>query len=158
LTGIVVERVTGPTDAVRLLVGELDAELLQHYPPGQRHGLKLDAIFQPHVRFFIAWTDGQPAGCGGVALFTDFAELKRMYVRPEVRGRGVADAILARLAEQASAPGLSRCGWRLEPSSRPRSGSTNVLASRPAAPSSPIVPCRPKTSPPAYSWNDGFRL
>jgi putative acetyltransferase len=107
LTGIVVERVTGPTDAVRLLVGELDAELLQHYPPGQRHGLKLDAIFQPHVRFFIAWTDGQPAGCGGVALFTDFAELKRMYVRPEVRGRGVADAILARLAEQASAPGLS---------------------------------------------------
>ncbi|HEX4506995.1 MAG TPA: GNAT family N-acetyltransferase [Alphaproteobacteria bacterium] len=107
MSGIVVERAEGPTDAVRLLIGELDAELLQHYPPEQRHGLKLDAIFQPHVLFFTAALDGEPAGCGGIALFADFAELKRMYVRPEARGRGVADAILARLAEEASGAGLS---------------------------------------------------
>ena len=106
MSGIVIERAQGPTADVRLLVGELDAELSQQYPPEQRHGLKLDALFQPHVRFFTAKLDGEPAGCGGIALFTDFAELKRMYVRPEVRGRGVADAILARLAEEAEAAGL----------------------------------------------------
>jgi putative acetyltransferase len=107
LSGIVIERATGPTDAVRLLIGALDAELLQHYPPEQRHGLKLDALFAPPVRFFVARLDGQAVGCGGIALFADFVELKRMYVRPEARGRGVADAILARLAEEASAAGLS---------------------------------------------------
>jgi len=106
LTGIRIERATGPTDPVRLLVGELEAELSQHYPPAQRHGLKLDAIFEPHIRFFTAELDQQPVGCGGIALFADFAELKRMYVRPAARGRGVADAILARLMEEAVVAGL----------------------------------------------------
>jgi putative acetyltransferase len=101
-----VERATGLTAEVRTLIGELDAELLRHYPPEQRHGLALDAIFQPHIRFFVAWLDGAAAGCGGVALFADFAEVKRMYVREAARGRGVADAILARLATEASDAGL----------------------------------------------------
>jgi putative acetyltransferase len=107
VTGIRIELASGPTDEVRLLIGELDAELLQHYPPEQRHGLKLDALFQPHIRFFTAELNGQPAGCGGIALFADFAELKRMYVRPAARGRGVADAILERLMAEAEAAGLS---------------------------------------------------
>ena len=106
MTGIVIEQAEGPTDEVRLLIGELDAELSQHYPPEQRHGLTLDAIFAPHVRFFVARADGQPAGCGGVAFRDGFAEVKRMYVRPEARGRGVADAILARLVSEVSAAGL----------------------------------------------------
>ena len=106
MTEIRIERATEPTDDVRLLIGELDAELLRHYPPEQRHGLKLDALFQPHIRFFTATLDGQPAGCGGIALFADFAELKRMYVRPAARGRGVADAILVRLIAEAVAAGL----------------------------------------------------
>jgi putative acetyltransferase len=102
-----VEPATSPTAAVRALIGELDAELSRHYALEQRHGLVLDAIFQPHIRFFIAWLDGSAVGCGGVALFADFAEVKRMYVREEARGRGVADAILARLAAEASDAGLA---------------------------------------------------
>ena len=38
----------------------------------------------------------------------DFAEVKRMYVRPTARGRGVAQAILAKLEEEARARGKSR--------------------------------------------------
>ena len=53
----------------------------------------LDAIFQPHVRFFVARLDGEAVGCGGVALFEGFAEVKRMYVREAARGRGVARVI-----------------------------------------------------------------
>jgi putative acetyltransferase len=86
-----------PNDAVRLLVGELEAILSAEYPPEQRHGLPVDAIFQPHVRFFVATLDDAPAGCGGIALFDAFAEVKRMYVRPAARGQGIAQAILARL-------------------------------------------------------------
>jgi len=46
-------------------------------------------------------------GCGGIALFPDFAEVKRMYVRSDARGRGVADAILARLTAEATEAGLT---------------------------------------------------
>ncbi len=69
-----IEPAPAPTDDVRILVEELDRELSQHYPPEQRHGLALDAIFQPHIRFFVAWLNGQAVGCGGVALFPDFAD------------------------------------------------------------------------------------
>jgi putative acetyltransferase len=53
----------------------------------------LEAIFQAHIRFFVACLDGMAAGCRGVALLDGFAEVKRMYVRPSARGRGVAQAI-----------------------------------------------------------------
>jgi putative acetyltransferase len=87
-----------------VLVHELET-ILAEYPPEQRHGLALDAIFQPHIRFFVARQDGAAVGCGGIALFDGFAELKRMYVRETVRGRGVAPALLGRLGETARAAG-----------------------------------------------------
>ena len=96
--------VAAPTEEVRQLVGELDAELGALYRPEQRHGLALDAIFTPHIRFFIARRQG-PIGCGGVALFPDFAEVKRMYVQPAARGTGVADALMARLMAEARQAG-----------------------------------------------------
>ncbi len=103
---ITVTRVTAPDADVRLLIGELDAELALLTPDcGQRHGLRLDGIFQSHVRFFVAHDGGAAVGCGGIALFDDFAEVKRMYVRPASRGRGVADAIMERLVTEAA--GLS---------------------------------------------------
>jgi len=104
---ISVELVASASDDVRALIAELEDILGAVYPPEQRHGLSIDAIFEPHVRFFVARLDGRAVGCGGVALFADFAEAKRMYVRPEARGRGVADAVLARLEAEARAAGLA---------------------------------------------------
>jgi putative acetyltransferase len=102
---ISIELAAVPNDEVRVLVDELETILAAEYPPEQRHGLALDAIFQPHIRFFVARQDGAAVGCGGIALFDGFAELKRMYVRETVRGRGVASALLARLEETARAAG-----------------------------------------------------
>jgi len=104
---IQVSAVLSPTAEVRALISALDRELAQHYPPEQRHGLRLEAILQPHVRFFVAWMNESAAGCGGVALFSDFAEIKRMYVRPEARSQGVADAIMTRLAMEVLDAGLT---------------------------------------------------
>jgi putative acetyltransferase len=105
--GLTVERVTSATDEVRALLGELDDDLSAGYPPEQRHALSLDALFQPHVRFFVARVDGAPVGCGGVALLGDFAEVKRMYVRAAVRGAGVAQALLARLEAETRDAGMT---------------------------------------------------
>jgi len=102
-----IEMALTATDDVRLLIGELETVLSAEYPPEQRHGLSIDAIFQPHVRFFIARLRGVAVGCGGVALFPDYAEVKRMYVRDSARGQGVADVILARLEAEVRGVGLS---------------------------------------------------
>jgi putative acetyltransferase len=96
-----IEHVTAPSAAVRALIAALDAELAQNYAAEQRHGLALDALFQPHILFFLAHVSDEAIGCGGIALFPDFAELKRMYVLPDWRGRGVAEALLNRLIREA---------------------------------------------------------
>src|SRR4051794_19773580 len=102
-----IELALNATDEVRLLIDELEAVLAAEYPPKQRHGLALDAIFQPHVRFFLARRDGAAVGCGGVFLLPDFAEVKRMYVRDIARGQGVADAILLRIEQETREAGLA---------------------------------------------------
>jgi putative acetyltransferase len=104
---ITVELVSSATDDVRALVGELDQILSAEYPPEQRHGLASDAIFRPNIRFFLARMDGVTVGCGGVAWFADFAEVKRMYVRDVGRGRGVAPALLARIETEARDAGFA---------------------------------------------------
>ncbi|WMT77146.1 GNAT family N-acetyltransferase [Bradyrhizobium sp. Ash2021] len=91
---------------MRELIGELDQVLAAEYLPEQRHGLALAALFQPHIRFFVARLNGVAVGCGGIALFDDFAEVKRMYVRETARGRGVAQALLTRIETEARA---ARC-------------------------------------------------
>jgi putative acetyltransferase len=106
-SGITLEPVAAATDDVRALIGELDRTLAAEYLPEQQHGLSLEAIFQPHVRFFLARIDGAAVGCAGVAFFATFAEVKRMYVRDGVRGRGVARALLARIEAETLASGLT---------------------------------------------------
>jgi putative acetyltransferase len=106
MIGLTIEPAPTATAEVAALVGELEEILGAEYPPDQRHGLALDAIFQPHIRFFVARLDGAAVGCGGVARFDGFAELKRMYVRAGARGRGVAQALLARLEAETRAAGL----------------------------------------------------
>lgn len=95
-----------PTDEVRLLIGELDAELNSVYSSEQRHGFNISRLFQPGISFFVARLEGKTAGCGGVAFVDGLAEVKRMYVRPELRGRNVALAILARLEQEAREHGF----------------------------------------------------
>ena len=104
---ITVELVLEPIDDVRALVGELDRILSAEYTPEQRHGLPLDAIFKPDIRFFLARSKGAAVGCGGVPFFADFAEVKRMYVRDVARGSGAARALLARIEREAREAGFA---------------------------------------------------
>jgi len=105
---LAIHRVESPPPDARTLVIELESELSAEYPPENRHGLNLDRLFRPNVSFFVAYRDAMPVGCGGVAFENNLAELKRMYVRPSARATGVADAILARLTDEARSRNVSR--------------------------------------------------
>jgi putative acetyltransferase len=117
-----IELVATATRDARELIGELDQVLAAEYLPEQRHGLALEALFQPHIRFFVARLNGAAIGCGGMALFDDFAEVKRMYVRETVRGRG------AGLVDADRNRGSRRRICRLAPGNRRTAdGGTAVL-------------------------------
>ena len=98
---ITIERVSGPTSDASALIAELDEVLGALYEPEQRHGLSIEQVFQPNVRFFVARLGDQAVGCGAVALFDDYAEVKRMYTREAARGRGVGKALLAQIETEA---------------------------------------------------------
>lgn len=85
--------------AALLLIGELETHLASLYPRESRHGLSVEQLRAENVPFFVLRTDdGTPAGCAGVKLFgTEYAEVKRMYVRPQFRGHGFAKALLQHL-------------------------------------------------------------
>lgn len=91
----------------RALIAELDAVLEPLYPPKSRHGYSVEKLIQQEVAFFVAYLNGQPVGCGGVQLFgEEYAELKRMYVRPAFRGQGVGKRLLTHLQAYAYERGL----------------------------------------------------
>jgi len=85
------------------LVADLDAYQDSLYPAEARYALDLASLCQPNVTFIVARTTaGVAAGCGAVVFYKDYGELKRMYVSPEHRGKGVAADILCAI-ESASA-------------------------------------------------------
>jgi GNAT superfamily N-acetyltransferase len=95
-------------DAVQL-IGELDAHLWAHpYPPQSRHAFSIEKMLREGVVFFIAHYAGQLAGCGGIKMFgSEYGEVKRMWVRPVFRGKGLGKALLGRLAEYARGRGAA---------------------------------------------------
>jgi len=105
---VITEERPDSSDALKLL-SELDVELWLHpYPLESRHAFTVDKLLRQGVAFFVARLDGEPAACGGVKLFdSDYAEVKRMYVRPIYRGRGLGKAVLNHLSDYAQQKEIS---------------------------------------------------
>lgn len=87
---------------VQSLLAALDGYLASLYPPEANHILTLDALLAPDVRFFVARDgDGRAVGTAAARLVADdggdgrYGEVKRMWVAPAARGKGVAAALLA---------------------------------------------------------------
>ena len=104
---ITIEQAVEATPEVRALIDELNHVLGAACEPQQRHGLSVDQLFQPNLRFFLARRDGRALGCGGVAIFDDYAEVKRMYTRLAARRQGIANALLRRIEDEARSTGKS---------------------------------------------------
>lgn len=71
----------------------------------------------------VAYIDAQPVGCGAFRTVNDdVVEIKRMFVDPTLRGKGVGASILSELEVWASEMGATRAiletSRRLEPAVR----------------------------------------
>jgi GNAT superfamily N-acetyltransferase len=91
------------------LVEQVQEEYVQRY--GGRDAAAVDpAEFLPPLGIFlVAEIDGEPAGCGAWrAVSPGVAEIKRVYVVPGFRRRGLAQAIVGALEEGAARAGHGR--------------------------------------------------
>jgi GNAT superfamily N-acetyltransferase len=90
------------------LVEEVQREYVARYGGPDETPVDPAEFDPPTGIFLIAAADGEPVACGGFrTLEPGVGEIKRMYVTPRARGRGLARGILAELEDRARAAG---CG------------------------------------------------
>jgi GNAT superfamily N-acetyltransferase len=92
------------------LVAALNAELLDRYDGFDGSGGEQRAAdFEPpDGSFLVGWDGEEPVACGGVVRYDETtAEIRRMYVAPSARGRGLSRLVLAALEDEARGLGYS---------------------------------------------------
>jgi GNAT superfamily N-acetyltransferase len=90
----------------QFLVEQVQLEYVQRY--GGRDAAVVDpAEFRPpHGLFLVAEVDGEPAGCGAWRVHAPGAvEIKRVYVEPRFRRRGLARLLVESLERTAAEAG-----------------------------------------------------
>jgi putative acetyltransferase len=108
-------------DAARLIAA-LNTELKATFPePGATHfSLTGAQVGAGDGAFVVAYLDEVAVGCGAVRRLDEAtAELKRMYVDPSARGRGIGRALVEALEREARLLSMTRVvletGTRLAP-------------------------------------------
>ena len=85
---------------MRVEVGEMYAGLDLQAPDMPKAGP--EQLNPPNGSFLVGYEDGVAVCCGGIKrLDAESCELKRMYVVPDQRGRGVARMLLTALEDRA---------------------------------------------------------
>ncbi|MCF2527652.1 GNAT family N-acetyltransferase [Yinghuangia soli] len=102
---------------VRKLCDEVQQIYVERYGSPDETLVDESDFDPPTGLFLVRYEDGRALACGGwrkadypdePGLSASDAEIKRMYVRPEARGRGLARAMLAELESRAAAAGQTR--------------------------------------------------
>lgn len=98
-------------DEVRSLIADLNAAMNAQEPdtPDEFHfRMTAEQMAGPDTIVWIARSKGQAIGCGALLYHPEgYGEVKRMYVRPQMQGQGVAGLILDQIIARAISEGLS---------------------------------------------------
>ncbi len=105
--------ITDPRDpgaryCLRSYFEELARRFDTGFDPAQSISASDEEMTLPNGLLLLASTQGSPMGCGALKLHpeTRIAEVKRMWVSPDVRGLGLGRRILERLAGEANVRGM----------------------------------------------------
>ncbi len=91
------------------LLDGLDADILEKYPGEPTNGVETEGFHEAGGYFVGACLESRIVGCGAFRLVDgETAEIKRMYVVPEFRGRGISRMMLGHLESEARRRGYLR--------------------------------------------------
>jgi len=94
------------TDLVAAMVDEVSELYGRIDVPGAPTATPADFSAPGGGTFVVVYEDGAPVAGGGIKRLDDEAcEIKRMYVVPQARGRGLAKTLLGALEDQGRALG-----------------------------------------------------
>jgi len=98
------------SDDARRLIAELDGHLSGVYPPEETFfALTAQDTTADRGVFLVLRLGRRPAACGAIRMRSPSeAEVKRMYVVPSARGRGLSRMLLAELETRARTLGARR--------------------------------------------------
>jgi putative acetyltransferase len=106
--GWTIEAVDPRDDAASALIESLTDELARRYHGDGTGNFRPDDALVPRSGFVIGRIGGRPVACGAYRpIGPDVAEIKRMYVEPASRGRGLGRRILDDLEARARADGYT---------------------------------------------------
>jgi GNAT superfamily N-acetyltransferase len=90
----------------KLLVAELDAAMQDIYKSYDENFTSLN-ILKSDTQVIVAYASGEPVGCGAIRKLDEpnTVELKRMFVKPAFRGKGISKIILQQLESLALSQG-----------------------------------------------------
>lgn len=95
-------------DDVVALIRASDTLMQSLYPAESNHLVDVDSLARPEVHFVVAREDGRALGCGAFVRGAESqAEMKRVFVDPAARGKGVARALMEALERAAAAAGVT---------------------------------------------------
>jgi GNAT superfamily N-acetyltransferase len=91
------------------LIEAVQGEYVVRYGGPDASPIDATEFAPPHGLFLVGYLDGEPVASGGLRRHTatEF-EIKRMYVLPTARRRGLSRTMLAALEDRARATGATR--------------------------------------------------
>ncbi|MEL6308011.1 MAG: GNAT family N-acetyltransferase [Chloroflexota bacterium] len=90
------------SDISKKLVEALSADLGARYDDDGAGAFSPDDVTVDRAIFLVAFLDDEAVGCGALRLYgEDTAEIKRMYVAPSARRKGIARQLLSALEDYA---------------------------------------------------------
>ena len=110
-SAIEIRRIDLTSAVAAQLIAALNAELEGRYTEEGANHFRLDAdeVADGRGAFLVAYDGTRPVGCGAVRrIEPHVAEIKRMYVAPAARGRGVGRLVLQELETIARQLGAIR--------------------------------------------------
>jgi ribosomal protein S18 acetylase RimI-like enzyme len=84
-------------------LAEEESQRYRDLGPDDADSFRPEQVLVPRSAFVVARFDGQPVGCGALRpLDSESAEIKRMYVLPSARRRGIGREMVGKLERLAA--------------------------------------------------------
>ena len=91
---------------LRYYIEALDDYQNSLYPPEFNSLDTLETLSKENVYFLGAYNENELCGCCAVKFFQDYAELKRLFINPAYRGKGIAKTLIEKLEDHAFKLGI----------------------------------------------------